>query len=239
MLTNKSRIVRTARRGGAEAGISLAKRRDWYADDGGNGGNGSDSQNGQSGGDGGNADEIDLSALPEPVQAHIRTMRQQNAALKQEAAQRRLDNNSMAERLKAIEDAQTAQLQEQGNFKAIAERNAKTVAELTPYKDRTETLETMIRQSNESRIESIPEDMRGLVPMDYPPEKLSGWLDANLARLTKAKAPDLDHGAGGGSGKDNKLTVTDADRRAAEIAQAQGHKITAEDVAKRRTARGS
>ncbi|QPC81061.1 hypothetical protein G4Y79_15260 [Phototrophicus methaneseepsis] len=231
MLTTQRHIVRTARRLNAEGAISLFKRRSWYADEN-QGNDGSDSPDGQSnGGDGNNTDEIDLSAVPESVRRHYE---RREAQLKQEAAQRRLESKELSERLQKLEAAQSQQLEEQGNFRALADKHAQTVADLRPYKDMAERYEARFRDSNEKRIAAIPEHMRPLVPTEYSPEKLSDWLDNNVARLTTPKAPDLDSGAGGGSGKQSKIEVTEADRLAAEAATRSGYPMTAEDIAKRR-----
>ena len=96
--------------------------------------------------------------------------------------------------------------------------------DLAPYRERADALESMIRDSNKSRIESIPEDMQPLVPTDYAPEKLASWLDANLSRLTKPIAPKLD---GGASGSGSAISLTDEEK---QVARDTG--VSFEDYAK-------
>ena len=115
-----------------------------------------------------------------------------------EAAQRRIALKTEQE---AARKRDQARLAEEGKYKELAETRAQELANLQPFQERAETLEKMIRTSNEARIEKVREDMRGLVPTDYAPEKLSGWLDANWERLLAQPAPNIDAGAGGGSGQ--------------------------------------
>lgn len=232
MLTFERFTVHTARRRDIEAGINLSKRRVWFADND-DGSTGSDSPEGQSDSDGSGDDagEIDLSDA-DTVRRELENLRKANAQLKQEAAERRLSNKELSDRLDNIEKARRKQLEEQGNYKALAEERERTLTELAPFKERAEALEQRIRASNEAMIKRIPEDMRSVVPTNYPPEQLAEWLESNLSLLTKAPAPPLDGGAGGSSGK--QITVTDDDRMAAELARRNGYVITPEDIAKRR-----
>jgi phage I-like protein len=135
--------------------------------------------------------------------------------------------------LKNFSKAQQKQLEEQGNFKALAEQHAAEVARLKPVEERAAALEAIIRESNETRIKSVPDQMRNLIPTDYPPEKLQKWLNANEAQLVKPPAPNYDAGAGaggsGGSGAAPKLTAEEK-----EIAAKMGMKE--EDYAKAKAA---
>lgn len=146
-------------------------------------------------------------------------------------------HGSLAERLDAIDRANKKRLEEEGNWSEIAKQREAELAALSPYKERATALEQVIRESNEERIKRVPEDARPLIPLDYAPEKLQAWLNANEARLTKKPAPNYDAGAGGSGGNGGSGTgakVTDADRRAAELASMQGFTIKPEDIAKRR-----
>lgn len=154
--------------------------------------------------------------LPEWAQKVIREARQ-------EAADRRVA-------LKQVTDAQQQRLIDEGNFKALAEQRAAELAVLTPMKERAEALEKMIRESNSSRINTVREDMRALIPVDYPPEKLASWLDANLTRLTTPPAPNIDAGAGAGNGGKSLPSLSEEQKA---MARAMG--ITPEAYAKRLT----
>jgi hypothetical protein len=147
----------------------------------------------------------------------------------------RTTSNTLGERLTSIEQAAKKRLEEEGNWSELARQRQAELEALKPYQERAQALESVIRSSNEERLKRIPEDMRDLVPTDYPPEKLQTWLNANERRLVKQPAPNYDAGAGNGSGgSTGGVQVTDADKRAAEIAKGQGYNVTAEDIAKRR-----
>jgi len=47
----------------------------------------------------------------------------------------------------------------------------------------TGPVKEVIRTGNEALIQRIPEDKRGIVPADYPPEKLRAWLGRRYASL--------------------------------------------------------
>ena len=159
-------------------------------------------------------DTASVDELPSWAQDMIRSLRS-------EAAERRVALKKYEEDSRKREQERLA---EQGKWRELAESRASELSDLQPYKDRADTLETMIRESNKSRIETIPEDMRALVPTDYAPEKLAGWLDANMSRLTKPIAPKLD---GGASGSGSTISLTDEEK---QVARASG--MSLEDYAK-------
>jgi hypothetical protein len=107
----------------------------------------------------------------------------------------------MDERLKAIEEGSKKKLEEEGNWKALAEQRAAEAESLKPFAERAKSLEAVIRQNNEAAIARIPEARRGLIPMDYAPEKLQSWLANNTALLMREPAPDFNAGEGGDGGK--------------------------------------
>jgi hypothetical protein len=175
-----TRRIRTTRRADAAAGINLAQIRRWYAEG---------DEDGDDPGATGN-DEFDLNSLPPAVRKEIQK-------LKNEARGYRKDLEKFQS--EAARQAQE-RLQEEGRWKELAETRAADVAKLQPYQQRAETLETIIADGNKRRIERVPEDMRSLIPVDYPPERLQAWLDSNWDRLLAKPAPNLDAGVGGSGG---------------------------------------
>lgn len=114
----------------------------------------------------------------------------------------------LSEQMQTLQDAQKKRLEQSGNFEEIAKQRQAEIEALSPYKDRASALEGVIRENNEKLIQGIPENMRGIVPTDYPPEKLNVWLTNNRAMLTKPPAPDYDAGASGQAPSQNgKLTA--------------------------------
>ncbi len=191
--------IRTIRRADAEAGVSLLKRRAWYAED-----DGSDDPED----DGGDetppedADDVDgnIDDLPKWAQKVIYDTRS-------EAKKRRKEVGELRDVQRKREQKR---LHDQGEFKQLAADRLNEITELTAYKDRFETLESMITSSNEQRVEDIPETLRSIVPVDYAPDKLATWLDANANKLTTPNAPDFNAGEGGGSGDREKPVKLDA-----------------------------
>jgi len=145
-----------------------------------------------------------IDTLPTWAQEMIRELRD-------EAAQRRLALKSQEEESRKRDQARLA---EEGKWKELAETRFSELSKLQPYQERAETLEGIIRKSNETRIARIREELRGLVPTEYAPEKLSSWLDTNWERLTTKPAPDLDAGAGG-SGGTTPVRLTEEERQMA------------------------
>lgn len=225
--------LRSARRTASEATVDLRRRRTWRGEGEGGGDAGGERQNGgeQQGDDSGKYNPKDLDEAKRIIEALNKRVGERDTAIGQ------LKNQSatLNERLAAIERAQREKLEKEGDYRSIAEQRAAELAALAPVKERAEALEKVIRESNEARIGKLPEEARTLVPVDYAPEKLQAWLNANEGHLTKPPAPQFDAGAGSGKGgKGGEVKVTDADRRAAEVASAAGYIVKAEEIAKRR-----
>lgn len=191
-------FFRATRRADADGLINLSRRRTWHADEPGAQTNTQPNSGGAP--DGAQSAEWRMEDLPGGAQAYIKQLRDENA--------------DRRKALTAAEDAarqrEQARLQEEGKWKELAQAREAELAKIAPYQERAQALEAMIRAGNETRIKAIPESMRGIVPTDYPPEKLSGWLDANWQLLQPKPAPNLDAGAGGG-GKP-AASLTEAER---------------------------
>ena len=243
-MPNRKQYPLTVRRPGAEAGVSLRKRRTWYAEGEGDGTD-RDGQDGQGNGQqGGGSVDLDPKWKPENLEraetiiaSLLKRLDERDAAYEQLKTQ-------TDQRLTAIERDRTKKLEEEGNYKALLDQATAENEELKSYKDRSSALEQVIREGNETLIQRIAEDKRGIVPKEYPPEKLRTWLDDNIPLLTQPPAPDYDAGAGGNNGKgsadDDKVQVTEQDRLAAAIAQNAGQKqVSAEGIAKRRQEQGN
>lgn len=211
--------VRTVRRYDAEAGISLLKRRRWFAGDDADadGGdpqdeNGRDAQEdpGRDAQDP-NADEVAR------LQGQIADLQQRLSDVNSEAARRRKEKD------KALEDA--------GQWETLAKERADEIArlqdELGRIKPKYDALIESIDERNDARVKQIPEGKRSLVPTGYSPETLATWLDANWGQLTTRAVPDIDAGAGGGGGKGKAPALT-AEQK--ETADAFG--MTPEEYAK-------
>jgi len=144
---------------------------------------------------------------PETAAAEIKALRAENAKHRTAA--------KAAETAKAKAEADA--LAKQGEYKTLYEQTAAKLAEYEPAATRLAEVMEMVQATNAKRLEAIPEGMRTLVPEYDDPLKLSAWLDANSAVLTKTPAPRLDGRAGGNSGTPS---VTDED--VAEFANMMG-----------------
>lgn len=132
-------------------------------------------------------------------------------------AKRVEEREAEAQRYKGERDnltaAQRKQLEEDGKFRTIAEQQAVDLARLKPIEERAATLEKIIRDSNEARVKNVPDQFKNMIPLEYAPEKLQAWLNANESLLTKPPAPNYDAGAGGSGGGSGtpKLTAEEID----------------------------
>lgn len=115
--------------------------------------------------------------------------------------QQKANINTLGERITAIEAASRKKLEEQGNFSELKTQLQAEIEALKPTAERAAALEKILRESNEARIKNVPEQIRSMIPMDYPPERLQKWLADNEALLSKPPAPNFDAGAGAGAGQ--------------------------------------
>ncbi len=223
MKFNNLSVIRTERRLDAEAQINLAQRRAWFADE------DSEQGDGNKPGQGGANGMTPIESLPADVQEYIRSLRDEAAT----------SRKTLKEKLDAVAAAQQDELKKKGNFETLAEQRAAEVEALKPYKERTEALETIIRSSNEERIKTIPDNKKPLVKVlvgKLSPEDMQQYLNENPSLFVTEPPPNYDAGVvvGGSGGGKGEPKVTDEDRRQAAIAQANGHNVKPEDIAKRR-----
>lgn len=201
--------LRSARRTASEATVDLRRRRTWRNNEGDDAG-GERQNSGDSDGDG-KYNPKDLEQAKRIIDALNKRVGERETAFNQLKEL----HTTTQERLTAIERAQREKLEKEGDFRSLAEQRAAELAALAPVKERAEALEKVIRESNEERIKKLPEDARTLVPVDYAPERLQAWLNANEARLTKLPAPNFDAGAGAGtSGAKEKAPELTAEEKA-------------------------
>ena len=117
-------------------------------------------------------------------------------ALKVERDARQQAERELKKRDTEIEKQKTAQLEKAGEYKKLYEEASAKVELAQVSVERVAQLEGAIEASNQLRIESIPETMRGLVPEHYTPEQKAAWLDENAAHLSLPGSPNLNAGAG-------------------------------------------
>lgn len=128
--------------------------------------------------------------------AYVEDLRRENANYRTRA-------NEIEAKFKEFELAQTKkrdeELAKKQEWEQLAQERAEQLAQLQPIKERYEAMLENLKTSNAKRIESIPENMRPLVPEYDDPSKLAAWLDANAALLSiKPQAPNINGAAGSG-----------------------------------------
>lgn len=212
-------LIRNER--GQSSGVSLRKWRRWYADGDGQQGQGQDQGQGEGGYN--PATLEDAQKIIKALQKRVGDKEREKDEAVQAANQRAADAD--AERKK--------KLAEEGNYKALADQATAEAESLRGYRDRAASLEQVIRDSNDSRIKTLPESARDLVPVDYAPEKLQAWLNKNMSLLTKPAPPNFDAGAGSGSGGSGSR---DIELSAEEKALAAATGMTIEQYAKAKKA---
>lgn len=180
-------------------------------------------QQGAGGSDGGNAPESGKynPASLEDAQKIIAALEKRVGERDETITALKSAQSTLAQQVQAIQDAQKKKLEEDGNFAELAKQRAAEIAALKPVADRAAALEAIIRESNEARVKALPEAVRGLAPVDYAPEKLQTWLNANEALLKKPPAANYDAGAGaGGGGHDTAASKLTEEQR--QIARRSG-----------------
>lgn len=136
-----------------------------------------------------------------------------------------------AEYEKQIKDSEEAKLAEQEQWRELADTRQQELESMSQYKERYESMLEGITNSNERRIESIPQDMRSLVP-DIEPIGLAQWLDANEALLKKPAAPNLSATAGNNDRPGTQVVLSDE-----ELAIARKLGVSEEDYKKSKNER--
>ena len=141
--------------------------------------------------------------------------------LRNEAAKYRIKARDLEQKQKEAEDARLAKDNE---WEELAGQRATEIEELTPYRQKYNTMLESVAESNTKRIEAVPENMRSLVPEFEDPLKTAAWLDANSQMLTKPLAPTVNGNAGSAERPGESDTLS-----AEELAAATKMGITAKE----------
>jgi DNA repair exonuclease SbcCD ATPase subunit len=153
-------------------------------------------------------DTQDINQLPEWARIHIKELRS-------ESKSRRLALN---ENIEAQRKKDQERLEEQGEYKKLAEELTAELLDLRPLKEKYLARIEHDKQSNEKRIEAIPEKYRSVIPVDYTPDKLSAWLDTNADLLRQPVAPNIDAGAGVNNSRVKPVKLTQLQHEMAKLA---------------------
>ena len=140
-----------------------------------------------------------------------------------EAKGYRLDKRDLENRLTEtegkmtrLEKTQKDRLEKQGDYESLNRQQEIELDELRIKGEKADRLEQSVIARNQRQLEKLPENMRDLYPADMSPEAQSDWLDKAVPKLTAARIPDLDGGAGGhGSGGTRTPKLTKAEKEQA------------------------
>lgn len=153
--------------------------------------------------------------------------------------------NQVNDRMKAAEDelakmqqenqqTRDAKLIEQNRWQEIAESKTAELETANLKAARTDELEAIMLQTLEAQIETIPENMRSIVPSHGTPQERLAWINENAAKLALPQAPDLGGGAGSNNKPEKKIELSHGEQHLAEQARAYGFNIESESVARRK-----
>jgi vacuolar-type H+-ATPase subunit I/STV1 len=126
-------------------------------------------------------------------------------ALREEAKANRLKWQSLLtekeQREAEAEAAKAKLLEEQGEYKTLAEQRAAEIERLKAYEAQVQNYTSQAEASNAAFIEQVPEERRGLIPSGYPPLDLQSYLQNNRDLLIGQPAtPHTPPSTNGGAG---------------------------------------
>lgn len=184
-----------------ELGISLKKRRTWWAD-----GDDKDDE----GQDGAKYNPKDLDEAKKIIDSLVKRVDERD----DEIGTLKSGQESLTERIQAMETAARNRSEQDGDYKKLYEDQLAEVERLKPLVERGKSAIENIRATNEQKIAGIPENLRSAVPLDYAPEKLQTWLNANEGWLSREPAPGYDGGEGGTGDLGNNSKALSSDEKA-------------------------
>ena len=136
---------------------------------------------------------------------YVQELRQENKArrLNEQSLQERLDTHKQAQDTAAAES-----LAEQGKYKTLSDNYADEIAMLKPYKTQIEQITESARISNAEFIKNTSEDMLWTIP-EMEPLQLQQWINTNRGRLTgQTRTATTTNGGAGTSSKPIRTAVS-------------------------------
>lgn len=171
--------------------------------------------------------QIDENAIP----AEWRWLYAEMKQARKEAGDFRAEKNTLQ---KQITEAEQKKLVEQGEWQKLAEQRQAELEKIKVAAELGKQYQDALKATNDQRIAAIPKERQALIPTDYDPVKLAGWLDKNQHLLVnKPQAPNLN----GGEGSTGSNTQPNIDLTADELLVAKSMGLTAEQYAKQKPAK--
>jgi hypothetical protein len=121
--------------------------------------------------------------------------------LDQEINRRKQLEEQLAASQKTAKEAEEKRLEEQEQWRELAEKRQEELAALQPKAAVAEEQEKSLSAYLKAQVEEIPEDMRSLIPEQLTTLQKLDWLAVNRSKLLKPIGPDIGAGQrGAGSG---------------------------------------
>lgn len=162
----------------------------------------------------------DFNTLPADVQQRMRE-------LQAEAEKYRKQKRAVELEKEAAERERLAKAQE---WEALAKQYEQDLNATKPRAERVDTMEQLLSDMAQKRIDRLPKQFRSLVPEYDDPVKTLMWLDANEATLTMPVPPNIGAGV---QGEKKPAPPTEAAQRAANIAAQYGYTVDPAKIAAR------
>lgn len=125
----------------------------------------------------------------------------------------RKQHTTTQQQVETLVNAQKKKLQEDGDFRTIAQQLEAQVATLSPAAELAKELDASLRNILEARIKTLPEvSQKAIAAMGLPPHKTLAWIEAHGDMLKLPPPPDFDAGKNGGKGAGSsvpELTATE------------------------------
>lgn len=133
----------------------------------------------------------------------------------------RKQHTTTQQQVETLVNAQKKKLQEDGDFRTIAQQLEAQVATLSPAAELAKELDASLRNILEARIKTLPEvSQKAIAAMGLPPHKTLAWIEAHGDMLKLPPPPDFDAGKNGGKGAGSSTPTISAEE--AEAAKMMG-----------------
>ena len=166
------------------------------------------------------AEKTDLASLPTDVREYIESLRS-------EAKKHRLEKS---EAEKARQREETARLEADKQWEALATKYKGEIDTLRPRVDRVDALEQFVAEMAQKRLDALPKQYRSLDPKYDDPLKTLQWLETNAATFSLPAVPNVGAGVQGDAAAQSVARLTPE-----ELALAQRTGMTPEQFAKYKT----
>ena len=130
-------------------------------------------------------------------------------------------NKELLEKMYAMDtaskEAEEKRLQDQEQWRELAENRQKELEALKPKASVAEEQEKSLQTYLKAQIEEIPEEMRSLIPESLTTLQKLDWLALNRSKLLKPIGPNIGAGQQGAGSGGGTAEITQTMRKGAQI----------------------